>query len=52
MANHNGWTLWGGSVVDYAPYGPKKSTETEAIRLIKSIQFITPMQQPSGKENP
>lgn len=32
-------TLWGGAVVDGAPYSPRYSTENEAIQLIKSIDF-------------
>lgn len=32
-------TLWGGAVVDRAPYSARHSTEKEAIRLIKSIDF-------------
>lgn len=31
--------VWGSSIVDTAPYSAKKSTESEAIRLIQSIRF-------------
>jgi len=31
--------VWGSSIVDTAPYSAKKSTETEAIRLIRSIRI-------------
>lgn len=31
--------VWGSSIVDSAPYSEKKSTEPEAIRLIRSIKF-------------
>jgi hypothetical protein len=39
MSNGGGATLWGDAVVENAPYSAKKSTESEAIRLIKSIEF-------------
>lgn len=31
--------IWGSSLVDHAPYSATKSTEAEAIRLIRSIKF-------------
>jgi hypothetical protein len=42
LTNGNGWALWGGAIVDYPPFDPKKSTESEAIRLLKSIEFFEP----------
>jgi len=39
LSNRNGATLWGDAVVESAPDDAKKSTESEAIKLIKSIEF-------------